>query len=364
MKIIVNATIINNKRAGIGNYGYNLISNLVNEKDVNFTFILQKCIKIDYNNVHYTKNYIKSYQRIIDEQLFLPLKYRKYDLVHFIDYSSPIINIGIPFIVTIHDLSFYKYPEMFSQMSRTLKQRLTPLSIKRASLIIADSNSTRNDIIEYFQTAAEKIRVIYPGKPNFRKINDITIVENIKNKYGIKGRYILGVCTLEPRKNLKRLVQAFEIIYKYYNDIYLVLVGQKGWLYDDLMLKIENSFIKDRIITTGYISKKELECIYSGAEVFVYPSLYEGFGLPPLEAMCCGVPVVVSNSSSLPEVVGDAGIYCDPYSIESIAESVLSILKNQEIKKHLSIEGIKRSEKFSWQKAAQKVMEAYREILE
>lgn len=364
MNVVFDGLLIDSNRAGIGNYGINLIEYLISYKDINFKVFLQDCVKLKYHNICYRKSYKRRIGRIIDEQLFLPSGLSKYDLVHFIDYSSPVLKLNFPFIITIHDLSFYKFSETFSKGSRMFKKFLTPISIKRAERIIADSQNTKNDIIELFPEAENKIRVIYPGKPDFKRVDDIKLIEDIKRKYCIQGKYILGVCTIEPRKNIKRLVQACELLFQDFQDIILVLVGKQGWLYDDIFTEIKDSSIRDRIVTTGYVQQQDLPYIYSGAEVFAYPSLYEGFGLPPLEALCCGVPVVVSNTSSLPEVVGDAGLYCDPYSVESIKDGISNILKDKVLKNKLSRKGIMRAEMFSWRDTAKKVVEVYREILE
>ncbi len=364
MNIALDGLLIDNKKAGIGNYGLNLIEHLINNSDINFEAFLQDCVKLNYQNIYYRRSYKGSRDRIIDEQFFLPAKLKKYDLVHFIDYSSPVIRLKTPFIITIHDLSFYKFPGAFSKSSRMFKQFLVPISIRRANRIIADSQNTKNDIINLFPEAENKIRVIYPGRPDFKRIHNTDLINSVKKKYGICGEYILGVCTIEPRKNLERLVQAFEMISQKFSDTSLVLTGKKGWLYDDFFNRIKGSSIKNRIVITGYVEQQDLPYIYSGAKVFVYPSLYEGFGLPPLEGMCCGVPVIVSNTSSLPEVVGDAGVYCDPYSIESIADAITRVLSDEALKNHLSFEGIKRSHIFNWEDAASGVIDIYREILE
>ncbi|MBC2581567.1 glycosyltransferase family 1 protein [Clostridium sp. DJ247] len=364
MKIAFNGLLIDKKRAGIGQYGYNLIQSLTHKTNIDYTFFLQNHIRFNYKNVVYRKDYKNPYERMFDEQLIMPFKYPKFDLVHFIDYSSPIMPIKTPFITTIHDLTFYKYPETFTKKSRKIKQTLTPISINRAAAIIAVSESTKKDIIEYFPQVEDKIKVIYPGKPDFKRIYDKEHIEYIKKIYGIEGNYILAVGTLEPRKNIVSLLKAFEKIYKKIKDIKLVLVGNKGWLYEDIFTQASAAECFKNIVYTGYVDQEHITTLYSGAQMFVYPSLYEGFGLPPLEAMCCGVPVVVSNTSSLPEVVGDAGVYCNPHSVDSISEAILRVLNNNELRKELTYKGLKQCEKFSWEKTADSIIDLYGQIAE
>lgn len=364
MRVAINGLLISNENAGIGRYGYNLINSLIKAGNVDYTLFLQRSSGIEYNDIVYRGEFKKSYQRILDEQLVLPSKYRSFDLVHFIDYSSPYFTINVPIITTIHDLTYFKFPETFSYGSYKIKAILAPISIKRSKIIIADSENTRNDISEMFPGTKDKIRVIYPGRPDFKAVEDKKLVEDTKRKYGIEGEYIMVVGTLEPRKNLKSLIKAFKLMYDRVKDIKLVIVGKKGWLYKEVFEILEESKFKNAVIFTGYVPQEDLPCLYSGAQCFVYPSIYEGFGLPPLEAMCCGTPVVVSNTSSLPEVVGDAGIYVKPFEIESIADGILKVIGSSSLKETLVNKGYKQVEKFDWDSAAHRIIDVYREILE
>lgn len=365
MNIAINGLIIDQEKTGIGQYGYNLLNSILrNGSKYNYTIYLQNGIELNYGSIVYRNQYRKRAKRILDEQIVMPYKFRKNDLAHFLDYSSPIIGIQNPFIITIHDLCFYKYPETFTYGSRKLKSIITPISVKNANKIIAVSENTKRDLIEYFPNAENKIEVIYPGPPEVEKIFSKSQIDKVKSNYGIVGDYILSVGTLEPRKNLKRLIQAFKAINGVFNDIKLVIVGKSGWLYDDIFKNINNDKLRENIIITGYVEQKDISALYSGAEVFVYPSLYEGFGLPPLEAMCCGTPVVVSNTSSLPEVVGNAGVYVEPFSIDSIAEGIIKVIRDKELRNELVQRGYKQANKFSWDKAAAAVVNIYREILE
>lgn len=364
MKIAVDGLIIDKKKAGIGQYGYNLIEELKNNKDYEFTFILQEFLEHNYNNSIKRKNYVCSKERIIDEQLILPSKYNSFDLIHFLDYSSPLIPMNVPFIVTIHDLAYYKYPDTFSKGSLLLKKILSPISIKRAAQIITVSDNTKCDILEYFDVPSEKINVIYPAVKNFKRESDMEKIRSLKEKYGIKGKYILGVGTIEPRKNLIRLVRAFKNISYDFNDFSLVLIGKKGWLTEPIFKEFNDEKIKDKIIFTDYVPQKDMSFLYSAADIFVYPSIYEGFGLPPLEAMSCGTPVIVSDNSSLQEVVGSAGVYVNALSTESIENGIRKLLNDENLKLELIEKGYEQSKKFNWENTYKEVLKVYKKILE
>lgn len=363
-KILVNGLLIDEKSAGIGHYGYALINALSKiNKDYEISVMARQGIAFDgVRMIH--KKYKGSLKRVAAEQLFLLKEYGEYDLVHFIDYSSPVIGTKKPFIVTIHDISFYKYPDTFSFVSRKIKQFITPFSIKRAAKIIADSESTKRDILSRFNIDESGVEVIYPGRPDYGRVEDKCKIEEAKRKYGVDGDYILYLGTLEPRKNIVRLIEAYESLVKEGIKEKLVIAGKKGWLYEEIFLKVQSAGLEKKVIFTGYVDEMDKPCLYSGARVFVYPSLYEGFGLPPLEAMTCGTPVVVSHTSSLPEVVGDAGIFVDPKNIDSISKGIYDIITNSSLRERISASGKARSKLFCWQKAAKKVLEIYDEVLE
>jgi glycosyltransferase involved in cell wall biosynthesis len=362
-RVLINGLLINDQNTGIGNYGYNLINTLSeNIKDYNVSVLCQQDIK--FNNINMIhKNYTSNYKRILAEQIMLLKEFNKYDLIHFIDYSSPLIKIKKPFIVTIHDLSYYKYPETFTYGSRKIKKIIAPYSIKNATRIIADSNNTKKDILSMFNVNEEKIKVIYPGRPNYQRIEDINEIKKVKRKYRISGEYILYLGTLEPRKNILSLIDAYYNLIKEEISENLVIAGKKGWLYSDIFEKVNHLKLSDRIIFVGFVDEKDKPALYSGAKVFIYPSLYEGFGLPPLEAMTCGTPVIASRTSSLPEVIEESGIYINPRDINSISQALYDLIKNKNLRNKLKELGIKRSRFFDWKKTVEQVLEVYNEIL-
>ncbi len=364
MKILVDGLLIDEKSAGIGRYGCEVIERLAMQDHYDVFFLVQENIKAG-RNIIYRNKYSRSLYRILDEQIGLYREYREFDLIHFIDYSAPVLPIRTPFIVTIHDLTYYKYPQTFTLGSRMIKRLIAPNSIRNASRIIADSENTKRDIIDFFPKMEDKIRVIYPGTSKQEKIVDKGSIDRIKKKYEICGKYILYTGTLEPRKNLIRLIEAYyRLVNEKKIEEKLVLAGKKGWIYKDIFAKVVELNLEKRVIFTGYVLEQDKSALYSGAELFVYPSLYEGFGLPPLEAMACGIPVVVSNAASLPEVAGDAGVYINPYEVDSIAQEIYRVLIDQKLKSDLSRKGIEQAQRFSWEKTANDIVEVYREILE
>jgi glycosyltransferase involved in cell wall biosynthesis len=231
--------------------------------------------------------------------------------------------------------------------------------IKReVDLIIAVSEATKKDTIEILNIPEEKIRVVYEAAPeDLKQIKDKKIIEKVKKKYGIKGDYLLSVATLEPRKNLKRIIEAWRLVQSAKNkEQSLVIAGKQGWGEDlNSKLKTRNS----KILFTGYVSREELSVLYSGANCFVFTSLYEGFGLPILEAMKCGCPVLTSNISSMPEVAGEAGILVNPLEVKDIARGIIEVIRDKEIREALRKKGFEQVKKFSWEKAARETLKLY-----
>lgn len=268
-------------------------------------------------------------------------------------------------IVTVHDLSFLRYPRFFSVRKNLWHRALGVKSIlRRADRIVAVSENTKNDIIELAGVPAEKVRVIYSGNNAGPKEASEEEAGRFLAERNISQDFLLYLGTIEPRKNLVGLIKAFDELRSRgdrYRNLKLVLAGGKGWKSRKIYRAREKSAYRDDIIFLGYISKKDKEILYSKATVFVYPSFYEGFGFPPLEAMSYGLPVVCSNVSSLPEVVGDAAILINPDKAEEIATAIGLILSDSELRARLAEVGRKRAGMFSWDKAAAEYLELFRE---
>lgn len=276
-------------------------------------------------------------------------------LGHYAPRFTPIKNI-----VTITDLGFLTYPEQLTRKDLWQLKHWTDYSVRSAGHIIAISEYTKKDIIKFYHINPNKISIIYPGydKDLFRPLNNQKEIEKILLKYNITKPYLLFIGALKPNKNLERLITAFSRLeYKNFN---LVIVGKKGWFYESIFETVSKLKLEDRIIFTGFVPDIELPFLLNAARLFVFPSLYEGFGMPVIEAMACGTPVVTSNVASLPEVIGDAGVTVDPYRVEDITAGIIDGLE-----KHIfySEKGLKRVKSFSWDQSAKQLIKIIERFL-
>lgn len=270
-----------------------------------------------------------------------------------------------PKIAVVHDLSFLRDKSFFKSRSQVILRKQLLHVVRRAKVIIAVSESTKKDLINFVKASPEKVAVIYEGydtdayKPQF----DTDEVKALGQRYGIGGHYVLYVGTLEPRKNISRLIEAFASLKKQGGMQHkLVIAGKKGWFYNDIFQTVTRRGVDNEVVFTGYVPDRDLPLLISGADLFVYPSLYEGFGLPPLEAMACGIPVITSDSSSLPEVVGNAGILVDPHSVDEIAKAMYQVLSNAELREQMQHRGLDRARMFSWEKTAEETLKVFEAI--
>jgi len=268
-------------------------------------------------------------------------------------------------VVTIYDLSFLLYPESFKRFKRFYLGLFTRLSARRARRIIAISESTKRDVVRLLGVSPEKVEVIYCGTDGaFRPLPEDRVAA-FRSKRGLPERFILFVGTIEPRKNVTRLIEAFSTLRPCdFANLKLVIGGAKGWSYQDVFARVEELGLGGEVMFPGYIPVSELPLWYNAAELFVYPSLYEGFGLPPLEAMACGTPVVTANTSSLPEVVGEAGLTVDPLDIEGLAEAMRRVLGDEALRQEMRERGLQRARDFSWTKTAQETVQVYQRAME
>jgi len=269
-------------------------------------------------------------------------------------------------VMTFHDLSFAWHPEYFSLRKRIWHRFLMSVKqeAKSADKIIAVSESTKQDLIDLYKLPEDKIRVIYSGvgeefmKNESRSMNHESWAK-IKKNYKLPEKFILYFGTIEPRKNITGLIRAFEILKgknRNFGDLNLVIAGGRGWLYNDIFKKAATSKFNEQIIFTGFVEPEDKVYLYNLASLFVYPSFFEGFGFPPLEAMACGVPVITSNTSSLPEVTGDAGLMIDPYDIDELAWAMEEVLTDKNLSEELSRRGLERAKMFSWDKCASETL--------
>ena len=262
-------------------------------------------------------------------------------------------------VVTVHDLGYLAYPEAHKTGDRRYLDWSTRWNARRATAVIADSAATRADLIRAYGVDARKIRVIHLGRDEtMAPVRDAQVLAEVQARYGISGRYLLYVGTLQPRKNLARTIAAFARVAAApaFAGLQLVLAGKKGWLYDDLFAQVERMGLADRVLFPGYVEDADLPALLSGALAFVFPSLYEGFGIPVLEAGACGVPVITSNTSSLPEVAGDAALLVDPHDVDAIAEAMTRLVTDEALRAELSQQGLANVQRFSWEKCARETL--------
>jgi glycosyltransferase involved in cell wall biosynthesis len=288
------------------------------------------------------------------------LKRRPPDVLFVPAHVLPLV-CPIPALVTVHDLGYLHYPEAHRRFDRWYLGWTTRRHVGLAALIVADSQATRADLVHYYQADPARIIVVYPGRDeSLTRVNDPEVVNAVKARYGIRGNYLLYVGTLQPRKNLVRLVEAFAQVQT--PDLQLVLAGQKGWLYADLLARVETLGLNGRVIFTGYAADDDKAALLSGATALAYPSLYEGFGLPVLEAMACRTPVLTSDVSSLPEVAGDAALLVNPLDTEAIAAGIARLVADAGLRHTLVERGSLQIRQFSWVRAARQVLGAIESV--
>ena len=294
--------------------------------------------------------------KILWEQFVLPsrLKKEKVDIVLSAGNIAPKIFF-CPSLVIIYDLIFFAHPEEFSLLERLVLRYLLHRTAMSADRIITVSESSKNEIIRWLKVPQDRMSVVYGGcDKNLRDVIDTMV---LKDKVSVKGNYIFCAASLRMYKNLDGLIKAYSVLKKKYSvPQKLVLTGHKGRYYEELQRLVRVLGLENDVIFTGFISDDELRLLYSSADVFVFPSFYEGFGLPVLEAMASGTPVVASNRTSIPEVVGDAGLLFNPDNTDEMAETIHSVLREETLKKSLISRGFERVKKFTWEKTAEGVL--------
>jgi glycosyltransferase involved in cell wall biosynthesis len=300
--------------------------------------------------------------RVLWEHMLLPWEIRRrgIDVLHSPTFVSPAF-CGVPSVVTIPDMNFFLFPKKHPALKRWYFHRLIPMAVRRAQKVIAISENTRRDVLGMLGLAADKVVTVYCGvNARFTSVRDEKHLTRIRQEYGLHSPFVLFLGMLQPMKNLVRLIRAFsEIVRRGFPGL-LVLAGRKGWGYAEAAAEVQTLSLGERVIFTGPIPEEGLPGLLSAAEIFVYPSLYEGFGLPPLEAMACGVPVVTSNSSSLPEVVGDAGLMVDPLNVGELAAAMWRALTDGDLRARLRARGFERVRRFTWDETARGTLEVYR----
>ena len=374
MKIMIDARSVDIRQSGVGNYVTHLIKglNAVDRKH-------QYALMITTTQRGHLPDDLKAFENYAVpfsnenhvlgdpwEFFLLPgsLRNRGVDLFHGPAFMAPPFHRGFRSIATIHDLVAFHHPQTIPTKYAYYMRFLIGLMIRKATCIITDTKVIRQEIIDEFHVSQERVFAVPIAVSDlFRPVTDPARIRHIKERFGIKKHYFLHVGNIEPRKNLTSLFLAFRRIReKIRKDYQLVVVGKKGWLYGDIFETLRESGLTDDVVFTGYVREEDIPVLYSGAEFFVFPSLYEGFGLPVLEAMRCGTPVLTSHVSSMPEVAGEAALYVDPCSVEDISEKVLKLAYDDTLKARLREKGFIQASKFTWEKTARETLKVYEAV--
>ena len=298
--------------------------------------------------------------RILWEQIAWPWQSRKRDLMHSMAFVTPFIA-PCPTVVTVYDLSFLHFPERFPKLQRWYLTSQTKRSCRAAKRVITISESSRQDVHTFFGVPLSQIDVVVPGVNGRYRPLPPEQITTFRQQHKLPDRFILHVGTLQPRKNISTLLDAFAKLDD--KDVCLVLAGGKGWLYDEIFAQIEALGLVDRVIFPGYVADEDLPLWYSAAALFAFPSVYEGFGMPVVEAMACGTPVVASNASSIPEAVGDAGLLFNPQDAAELAERMRDVLNDSNLSATMRAKGLQHAKKFSWEEAGRETAVIYKQLL-
>ena len=369
--IAIDAHMLGDCSGGNESYYRNLINHFIVDGQINLIILVQpeydiRKITVDCEIVRF-----KSHNALVRNFIEIPRMVHDYkiDVLHM-QYFIP-FSVSCKVIVTIHDISFEHFKNIFTKKDYITQKILIPYAAKHSDMIFTVSEFSKKDIVERYHVPEKKVVVTYNGAADVyvelsSNLDDSRVqlqqkkCMEVHEKYGLVSPYILSVGNLQPRKNLRRLISAYAMFVEGTQaDIQLVIVGKKAWMYEELFGEIENSVLKDRITLTDYVEEDDLVWLYHEALFFVYPSYFEGFGIPVLEAMCCKTPVATSNCTSLPEVAGDAGILFDPYDVTDIYDKIKRLYQSLELREELVQKGIKRAKMFTWDDTAEKVMRIY-----
>jgi len=296
--------------------------------------------------------------------LSVELRRRPVDILH-VQYTSPPFT-PCPVVNTIHDLSFEHLPETFKRRSWRQMRLTIRRSAQTAAHIITDSDYSRNDILTTYGLPPERVTATpLAASSRFKPILDGAEVERVRQKYGIEGDYILTVGSIQPRKNMPRLIRAYASLCRERNIEpmpKLVVAGKRAWLFEDTLDAAENSSVRDQILFMGYVPEADLPALYTSAKCFVYPSYFEGFGIPTLEAMCCGTPTITGDRTCFPEIIGNAGLLVDPFDELAISDAMRRVVTDERLRTELSSKGIERASLYDWKKTARQTLGVYEAV--
>ncbi|MCP4426754.1 MAG: glycosyltransferase family 4 protein [Chloroflexi bacterium] len=378
MKIGIDVTSAISQGAGIGRYTRELVQALasLDSKNEYHLFSAKPPSILPVPDPIPTAANVRYHPAPLDERWLYRLWYRlrlplpvqwatgRLDLFHSPDFVLPPVSGAIPTLLTVHDLSFIHYPDVFPAKLVAYLNAVVPWSIGRATHILADSGATKDDLTTIWGVSADKITVLYSGvNETFQPAADEARLTAMRRKYNLgDAPYIFSVGTVQPRKNYQALIRAFAPVAANHPHN-LIIAGGKGWLYDEMMGEVGRQGLSGRVHFIGFVDDADLPALYSAAALFAMPSLYEGFGLPLLEAMACGVPVLTSNASSLPEVVGETAVQLPPTNETAWTEAIIRLLNNPVQRARMIADGFRQARQFSWDKSARQLLQIYRALV-
>ena len=372
MRVLIDCTQVTRKKAGVGIYAENMIREIIKLDSGISWFLLVQNDDPDFDfsqhsNVRLMRVSSRIFRklpfRFLLEQLFIPLLALAYriNVVHSLHYSFPLMPMFSKKVVTIHDMTMFLMPEMHLASKVRYFRFFIGAAARRADALGFDSHSAHNDFLKLFPHPTPSCDIVHLGKgPQFRPDLDPQEVDRVVRGYGLTQPYVLYIGTIEPRKNLDRLTQAFSTLAQTYPTHTLVIAGMKGWMYESLFELVRTLGLENRVVFTGFVAETDKPFLIRGAEVFAYVSLYEGFGIPVLEALACGTPTLTSDVSSIPEVTGDAALLIDHSSVQDITAGLERLLADPSLRNELAAKSISQAARFSWPATAATTLNLYR----
>lgn len=364
-------------RVGIGRYTHNLVKWIARLDRSNqyflFSFFFRdRRQKLAGANAPGAPNFSLRFapipvriSRLFSYRLNLPIEFLigNFDVVHFPD-PLPFRGRRARIVVTIHDIIFATMPDLYLDSQRALLEEHMAKIVRRADAIIAVSKTTRKDVLRIYGFDEKRIYVVEHGvEENFKPLISSGLLEEVRGMYGLPEKFVLYVGTLEPRKNHVRLIQAFRLMCERHPNQYsLVICGKKGWMYDEIFNVANSPGLREKVLFIGYVPDEHLPFLYNLAGAVVYPSLYEGFGLPVIEAMACGKPVLTSNRGVLAEVAGDGALLVNPEDEDEMANGLHRLVFDNELRERLKVSGLKKASEFTWERAAKATLQVYDRI--